>query len=99
FQDRWCGLATIGDGTVRPHVSDTVDRLTASILCTGHGPFEASLLRRHCAGTIVDPDMVMLVHIESADLAKQPVILQWLRPRGIDHKIRRLRCGRPVVDS
>ena len=67
-------------GPYSARLADAVDRLTLVVRGARHGSFEPSLFIGHGARPIVDPDMVMLVDVESAYLAQQPVVRQRLRP-------------------
>ena len=80
LENRRSGLAAIRDGSICAHLAEPVDRLTLLIGGARHGPFKSSLVSRHGARPVVDPDMVMLVDIEPAYLAKKPVVWQRLRP-------------------
>ena len=43
------------------------------------------------AGAVHDPDMILRVDIDAADLADDPIVRQRLRPSGVDLELRRLR--------
>ena len=80
LQNRGRGFAAIGDGAILARLADAVDRLALFIGGAGRGSFESSLVVGQRARPVVDPDMIMLVDIEPADLAEQPVVRQRLRP-------------------
>src|SRR5205085_6518888 len=76
LQNRRSGFAAIRDGAERAHLAEPVDRLTFLVGGARHGSFEASLVCSHGARPVIDPDMVMLVDVEAADLAQKPVVWQ-----------------------
>ena len=51
------------------------------------------------ARAVIDPDMVVAVDIEPADLAEQPAMRQRPRPGRIGNEVRRLAGLGPVVDA
>ena len=93
------GFAAIRDGAIGAHLAQPVDRLALLVGGARHGPFQPGLVVGHGARPVVDPDMVMRVDIEPADLAQKPVVRQRLRPCGIDHETRRLAGARCIVHA
>ena len=86
-------------GPFGAHLAEAVDRLALLVLRAGQRPFQPGLFGGHGARPVVDPDMVVLVDIEPADLAENPVVRQRLRPGGIDHEVRRLAGRRGIVHA
>ena len=74
FQNGRSGLAAIRDGAVGAHLAQPVDRLAVLIFRAGQRPFQAGLLVGQGARPVIDPDMVVPVHIQPADLAESPVL-------------------------
>ena len=72
------------------YLAQAVDGLAILIFRAGQGPIEPGLLVGQRTRPVIDPDMVVPVDIEAADLAENPVIGQRLGPRWIDNETRRL---------
>ena len=65
-------------------MSERADRLALGILarCALH----PAILRADRTGAVVNPDLVVLIDGDSADIADHPVVRQRLRPGRIEHE-------------
>src|ERR1035437_754241 len=92
-------FAAIRYGAMGAYLAQPVDRLAVRIFHAGQGPFQPGLLVGQGTRPAIDPDMVVPVDIEAADLAKNPVIGQRLGPRWIDDETRRLAGLGDIIDT
>ncbi|HXB81493.1 MAG TPA: hypothetical protein VNX23_29460 [Bradyrhizobium sp.] len=99
LQDRRSGAAAVGAKPVGTHEAKAVEGLALGIGRAFYRAFEPDFVIVECARPVVDPDMIMIINIEPADLPEQPVVRQRPRPGGIDDKIRRLAGFGSVVDA
>ena len=98
-REEWRRTTAIRAKAVSTREAQTIDRLPLGVGRAGYGLFQSDFVVIECARPIVDPDMVMMVDIEPADLPEYPVVGQRLWPSGIDDEIRRRTGFRFVVDA
>ena len=59
----------------------------------------STIRRAECPGTVVDPDVVVRINEQPADISDDPIVRQRLWPSGIDDKARRGATGGDVRSS
>ena len=99
FHDRGRRSATIRTETIGPHESKTIDRLTFGVGRTCDGGLKPHFIVVERAWPVVDPNMVVTIDIEAADLPQQPAMRQWLRPGRVNDEFGRLSGRRAVIDA
>src|SRR4051812_30920160 len=65
-------------------MSERADRLALRVLaCRALHP---AVLSADRAGAVINPDLVVLVDGDAADVPDHPMVRQWLRPCGVEHE-------------
>src|SRR5579872_1716384 len=87
YQHRWRGHTAAVNLPIRPRKSKHADRIALRVLAGD--PFHSTIGGADRTGTVVNPDVIVLIDGNSADVANHPVVRQRLRPRRIEYKARR----------
>src|SRR5690606_1468034 len=89
LEDRRRGYAAARVLPVGPGMAEGAHRITVGV--RAHRSERAGLVGVQRTGTMIDPDVVVLIDEQTADLPEPPVVRQGLRPTGIDGE---RRCAR-----
>src|ERR1700761_5655777 len=81
FQNRRRRFAAVRDRTIGARLAQSVDWLCLGVGCAWHGVFQTGLFVGHGARAVVDPNVIVPVDVQTADLPQKPVVRQGLRPR------------------
>ena len=93
LQHRRRGIAAVGHGAIGARKAQPVLAVTAA------AGFQRRFVGGHGARAVIDPDVIVMVDIEPADLAQHPAMRQRRGPAGIGDKARRRGGGGLVVDA
>ena len=87
-EDRRRRRAAAVDLAVGPRMTERADRF--ALLVFARGALHAAVLRADRARAVINPDLVVLVDGDTADVADHPMVRQRLRPCGVEHEARRM---------
>jgi hypothetical protein len=86
FQHPGRGTAAIRTKAIDTSLAQPIHFLPLGVGNAGQSLYKTGFIIRHGARSIVDPDVIVQVDIQAANLAENPVIWQRLWPSGIDYE-------------